>query len=84
MRELARYLFEHAIIDFEGGITIDEVRDYLRKEDSRESRLLLSKLIEDKGVDDLLLVIADCLKDHISRGISEDTIRAQLGTYAES
>lgn len=84
MRELARYLFEHVYIDFEGGISIEQVRELLRKEDSREARALLSKLIEDKGVDDLLLVVADCLKDHITRGISEETIRQQLSTYSES
>ncbi|MCA9582181.1 MAG: hypothetical protein KC416_10340 [Myxococcales bacterium] len=84
MRELARYLLQNAYIDFEGGITIDQVREFLRKEDSRESRMLLSKLIEDKGVNELLVVIADCLKDHIPTGVNEDTIRSQLNTYAES
>ncbi len=61
MRELARYLLQHAIIDFEGDITMEQVRKFLRDEDSREARLLLSKLIDDKGVDDLLVVVADCL-----------------------
>ncbi|MEZ4254325.1 MAG: hypothetical protein R3A78_01210 [Polyangiales bacterium] len=84
MRELARYLFEHVYIDFEGGISIEQVRDFLRKEDSREARQLLSKLIEDKGVDDLLLVVADCLKDHMTNGINEDVIRQQLSTYSDS
>ena len=50
MNELARYLVENAIIDFKGGITIDQVRGFLRTEDSRESRALLSKLIDDDGV----------------------------------
>lgn len=84
MRELARYLVEHAIIDFEGGITIDQVRQYLREEDSREARMLLSKLIEDKGVEDLLVVVADCLKEYIRVGINEDIVREQLNTYSES
>jgi len=84
VRELARYLVEHAIIDFEGGITIDQVRQYLREEDSREARMLLSKLIEDKGVEDLLVVVADCLKEYIRVGINEDIVREQLNTYSES
>ena len=37
MNELARYLMENAYIDFQGGITIEEVRKFLRDEDSRES-----------------------------------------------
>jgi len=84
VRELARYLLQHAIIDFEGNITIDQVRQYLREDDSREARVLLSKLIEDKGVEDLLIVVADCLREYIRVGINEDIIREQLGTYSES
>ena len=84
MRELARYLLEHAIIDFHGDITIEEVRQFLRDDDSREARTLMSKLIEDKGVEDLLIVVADCLKEHIRSGINEDIIREQLSTYSES
>ena len=84
MNELARYLLENAYIDFQGGITIEEVRKFLRDEDSRESRALLSKLIEDDGVDDPMVTIADCLKEYIRTGINEETVRGQLITYSES
>ena len=84
MRELVRYLLENAYIDFRGDIAMDKVRQFLREDDSRESRALLAKLIEDKGVDELLLTLADCLKDHIRVGITEDTLREQLSMYSES
>jgi hypothetical protein len=84
VRELARYLLNHAIIDFQGDITIEKVRQFLRDDDSREARMLLSRLIEDKGVEDFLIVVADCLKESIRAGISEDIIREQLTTYSES
>jgi len=84
VNELARYLVENAYIDFQGGITIEEVRKFLRDEDSRESRALLSKLIEDKGVDELMLTIADCLKEFIRTGINEEIVRQQLAIYSES
>ncbi len=84
MNELARYLMENAYIDFQGGITIEEVRKFLRDEDSRESRALLSRLIEDNGMDDLMVTIADCLKDYIRTGITEDIVRAQLTSYSDS
>ena len=84
MRELVRYLLENAYIDFRGDLSIDRVREFLREDDSREARSLLSKLIDDKGVDDVLITIADCLKDHIRVGITEDTIREQLTMYSES
>ena len=84
VRELVRYLLQHVVIDFEGDISMDKVREFLREDDSREARSLLSKLIEDKGVEDFLVTIADCLKDHVPVGITEDTLREQLTTYSES
>jgi len=84
VKDLARYLLQHLVVDFSGQITTEKVREFLRKDDSREARVLLSKVIEDKGVDDLLVVVADCLKDYISVGITDEVIRDQLNTYAES
>lgn len=84
MRELAKYLLQNAYIDFDGGITIERVRQLLRDDESREARALLAKLIEDKGIEDLLVTLADCLKEYIPSGISEDAVREQLVTYSES
>jgi hypothetical protein len=84
VRELVRYLLENAYIDFQGDLSIEAVREFLREDETREARALLAKLIDDKGVDDLMITIADCLKDHIRTGINEETIREQLGTYSES
>lgn len=83
MRELARFLLRNAQIDFT-GVTIEEVRQFLREEDSREARSLLAKLIEDKGIEDMLVTVADCLKDHLPTGITEEVLREQLRTYSES
>lgn len=84
MKELARFLLQNAQIDFSGEITIEQVRQFLRDDDSREARALLARLIEDKGVDDMLVTVADCLKEYIGEGINEDTVRAQLAVYGES
>ena len=70
MRELVRYLLENAYIDFQGDLSMEKVREFLRDDETREARSLLAKLIDDKGVDDLLITIADCLKDHIRAGIN--------------
>jgi hypothetical protein len=47
-------------------------------------KALLSKLIADKGVDDLLLTLADVLKDHLRTGVNENVVREQLSLYSES
>lgn len=84
MKELARFLLQNAQLDFSGDITIEQIRQFLRDDDSREARQLLAKLIEDKGVDDMLVTVADCLKEYIPDGIPEEVVRQQLGVYAES
>jgi hypothetical protein len=84
VKELVRYLLENMYLDFQGEISLDTVRQFLRSDDSREARQLLQKLIEDKGVDELLLTLADCLKDHLRTGVNDEVVREQLQLYSES
>ena len=84
MKELVRYLLENLYLDFQGEISLDTVRQFLRGDDSREAKALLQKLIEDKGVDDLLITLADVLKEHLRTGVNEQVMREQLAMYSES
>jgi hypothetical protein len=84
VKELIKYLLDNLQLDFQGEITLEQVRSFLREDDGKEARVLLSKLIEEKGVDDMLITLADCLKEHIQTGINEKTVKEQLLTYAES
>ena len=84
MNELVRYLLENIYLDFQGDISVEKVREFLREDDSREARQLLGKILEEKGVDDLLITLADCLRDHISTGITESAVREQLRLYSDS
>jgi hypothetical protein len=84
VKELVRYLLENLQLDFQGEVSLDQVRQFLRGDDSREAKQLLQKLIDDGNVDDLLMALADVLKDHLRSGINEQVMREQLTTYAES
>ncbi len=84
VKELIQYLMENMQLDFQGEITLDKVRHFLREDDSRESRKLLGRLIEDKGVDDMLITLADCLKEEIRTGVSEEVVGEQLRMYSDS
>ena len=84
MQELVRYLLENMYLDFQGEISIEQVRQYMRGDNSKEAKALLQKLIEDKGVDDLLLALADVLKEHLRSGINEQVVRQELTTYSDS
>jgi hypothetical protein len=84
VKELIKYLLDNLYIDFQGEITLETVRTFLREDDGREARQLLSKLIEEKGVDDMLITLADCLKESIQSGINEKVIHEQISIYSES
>ena len=84
MEQLISYLLENIYLDFQGEITLDTVRAFLREDDGRESRKLLGKLIEDKGVDEMLIILADCLKEYLCSGINDKVLAEQLALYADS
>ena len=84
MKALIAYLLDNLILDFKGDLTLEMVRDFLREDESREGRALLSKLVEDRGVSDMMITLADCLQDSLRTGITEESVREQVRTYAES
>jgi hypothetical protein len=84
VKALIAYLLDNLILDFKGDLTLEMVRDFLREDESREARALLSKLVEDRGVSDMMITLADCLQDTIRTGITEESVREQVRTYAES
>ena len=84
MNQLVSYLLENLILDFQGDLTLDMVRDFLRNDDSREGRALLAKLVEDRGVSEMLICIADCLREYLPNGISRDVMDEQIRLYSES
>ena len=84
MKELVKYLLDNLYLDFQGEISLETVRGFLRGDESREAKALLAKLIQDKGVDELLITLADVLKDHLRSGVNEQVVREQLSLYSES
>jgi len=84
VNQLIAYLLDHAILDFSGDLTLDMIRDFLRNDDSPGARSLLAKLVQDKGVDDMVVTLADCLQEYLRTGLTEDVVRDQIKFYAES
>lgn len=84
MNELAQYLLENLLVDFEGEVTAETVRAYLRQDNRPESRALMQKIIEENGIDDLLIGLADCLTANLATGIDANVIREHLISYGES
>lgn len=84
MQELVHYLLSNIYLDFQGDITMEQIREFLRRDDSHEARKVLARLLDEKGVNELLLTLADCLREHLADGINEDVVRGQLNLYADA
>lgn len=84
MNELIKYLIANMYIDFQGEISMEEVKAFLSQDGSKESKALLHKLVTDNGVEDMLITLADLLKDNLSSGVTDAVVKEQLVVYSES
>ncbi|HSK04903.1 MAG TPA: hypothetical protein VK932_26825 [Kofleriaceae bacterium] len=84
MQRLIEYLRSNLMLDFQGDLTVDRVREMLAGDDSRDGRQLLAKLVADKGVDNMMLVLADCLLEHVQASLTDDVMRENIKMYTES
>lgn len=84
MNRLIAYLRDHLIIDFQGDLTVEKVRELLAGDDSRDSKALLAKVVAERSADDMMLVLADCLLEPVQNALTDDFMRDQLRSYTES
>ena len=84
MKQLIAYLLDHAMLDFSGELTIDMVKEFLRDEESPQARSLLNKIMQDGGVEEMQITLADCLQDCLRTGLTEGVVGEQLKLFAES
>lgn len=72
------------MIDFQGDLTMDMVRELLAGDESRDAKTLLAKLVAEKSVEDMMLVLADCLLEPVQRALTDEVMREQIRMYTES
>ena len=84
MNRLIDYLRQHLIIDFQGDLTVAKVRELLAGDDSRDAKALLAKLVADRKVEDMMLVLADCLLEPVQHALTDEVVREQLRMYSDS
>jgi hypothetical protein len=81
---LIEYLRLHLMIDFQGDLTVGKVRELLAGDDSRDAKAVLAKLVAERRVEDMMLVLADCLLEPVQRALTDEVMREQIRMYAES
>ena len=84
VNRLIDYIRQNIMIDFQGDLSVAKVRELLAGDESRDARALLTKLVADRKVEDMLVVLADCLLETVQKALSDDVVREQLRMYAES
>jgi hypothetical protein len=84
VNRLIEYLRQHLMIDFQGDLTVAKVRELLAGDDSRDAKTLMAKLVSEKGVEDMVIVLADCLLEPVQRALTDELMREQLRMYSES
>lgn len=84
MKQLIAFLLDHAMLDFSGGLTIEMVKEFLRDDDSAEGKALMAKIMQDGGVEEMQVTLADCLQENLRTGLNENAIGEQLKLYSES
>jgi hypothetical protein len=72
------------MIDFQGDLSVAKVRELLAGDDSRDAKNLLAKLVADRKVEDMMLVLADCLLEPVQQALTDEVMREQLRMYSES
>jgi hypothetical protein len=72
------------MIDFQGDLSVAKVRELLAGDDSRDAKNLVAKLVAEKKVEDMILVLADCLLEPAQKAMTDDVMREQLRMYGES
>lgn len=84
MNRLIEYLRQNLMIDFQGDLSVAKVRELLAGDDSRDAKQILSKLTAERNVEDMMLVLADCLLEPVQKSLGDDVMREQLRMYSES
>lgn len=84
VNRLIEYLRQNLMIDFQGDLSVAKVRELLAGDDSRDAKNLLAKLVAEKKVEDMMLVLADCLLEPVQHALTDDVMREQLRMYVDS
>ena len=78
------YLRENLMLDFQGDLTVEKVRELLGGDDSRDARNLLAKVVNEGKVEDMLLVLTDVLLEVVQNALTDEVMREQLRMYTDS
>lgn len=84
VQRLLAYLRDHVFLDFQGELTVEQLKELLAGDDSRDAKALLARVTRERGTSDMMLVLADCLLELVQASLTDEALREQIRAYAES
>ena len=84
VQRLVAYLRDNVVIDFQGDLDVEKVRELLAGDDSRDARELLARLTRARGTSDMMVTLADCLLEVVQAALTDDVLRGQVRAYIEA
>jgi len=84
VNQLIAYLRQNLILDFQGSLNVEMIREFLKDDDSRDAKQLLAKVVADGTVAEMMLVLADCLLEPVQQALSDGVMQENLRMYSES
>lgn len=82
MEKLAEYFLEHLVLDMDGALDLDELREMVAGTPDGEE--LLKKLQDEESLEEFIIMIMDGLRERLAEGIRKDTIIEELDAFLES
>lgn len=82
MEKLAEYFLEHLVLDMDGALDLDELRDMVAGTPDGEE--LLKRLQDEESLEEFIIMIMDGLRERLAEGIRKDTVLEELDAFLES
>lgn len=82
MEKLAEYFLEHLVLDMDGALDLDELRDMVAGTPDGEE--LLKKIQDEESLEEFIIMIMDGLRERLAEGIRKDTVIEELDAFLEA
>ena len=83
MNDLCEFLIKNLILDFDAAVDHETLQGFIQDDDSPLASSLRERLTPEK-LDDFLIVLGDCLREHIRTGIDAAAVTKQIGLFVDS
>jgi len=82
VEKLAEYFLEHLVLDMDGALDLDELREMVAGTPDGEE--LLKKIQDEESLEEFIIMIMDGLRERLAEGIRKDTVVEELDAFLDA